>query len=378
MNNIKKMKPMEENKYTDFSDILSRPPIIIGAYGFTGKIITKKFQDAGITFHIAGRSFEKLEELKEQYSKIEKVMVCDLENDHDLDHLIEEGSLLINCVGPYELTSKKIMEKVSQKKGIYFDITGELPFVKWVHDHLGEKAQKNSALLLNSLAFESFLADILADEVCEKDEQYEDISSFYSFGGAKPSPGTMFTMRLAKYVDNVIYKDKDFVPMAPLSTSKEVDFFSGKIEEASFTPYPEVLFYSQKYDTKNASSYMLAFPPVASTPEKLTEEKKKELMSKQQKAMKRYKGPTDDERKIQKCQVGVMATKDSQKKDYIKLTTHDPYGVTGEIILQCYQYLLKKSDQLPVGHRIPSEVFNSHEMLGDLARRCSFEISQSP
>ena len=74
---------------------------IIGAYGYTGRLICAELENAGIPFSIFGRNEKKIEELKEKLKSVSLALALDMRKEEDVQLVIDESDLIVNCAGPF-------------------------------------------------------------------------------------------------------------------------------------------------------------------------------------------------------------------------------------------------------------------------------------
>ncbi len=329
--------------------------LVLGATGHTGKLIVSRLNEMGIDFSIGGRSSEKLIDLKNQFPFIVNAEVIEItKNIESLD----EYDVIINCVGPFNLWGKSVLDRCIEKSKIYIDITGEQEFVKNSFENCSN-VLKSEATVIHSVAFESCLADILISENWVASEEYEDISTYYYFKKAKPSRGTKLTMQLASHFSNFALQQSDLVKTAPSAFTQTV-FFQAIPENtiASFMPYPEIVFLKKRNNIKNGASFLLL----------------SEIDSRYLSASSSSKVPIDELiLKHNRSSLVELSLEEKQKQEFILIlrvtnsqgiiTTKtikgcDMYGLTAMIVAN----LIKRINRgaiLPKGVILPSEAFGS-------------------
>ena len=112
--------------------------VLLGATGFTGKLIAEYLQrhqkEENISLAFAGRNVQKLQQ---DLSGIPlegiSVEICDIQNPEQLTALTKNTKILMNAVGPFSFTGRQVIEACIQNKTHYLDITGEPSFVSDVY-----------------------------------------------------------------------------------------------------------------------------------------------------------------------------------------------------------------------------------------------------
>ncbi len=98
--------------------------LIYGAYGFTGKLITKRAVEKGHDVVIAGRDAEQTEALAKTHQL--PFHTYSLEDTKSLDDSLSEVDAVLHCAGPYSKTALPMMDACIRCGLHYLDITGEL------------------------------------------------------------------------------------------------------------------------------------------------------------------------------------------------------------------------------------------------------------
>ena len=228
--------------------------VVLGATGFTGRLIGKDLKNKNIDFIASGRDEKKLNDL--YYNR--EVATVDVMDKSQLDDLMKNTDIIVNAVGPFNLYGYKVIKSAAEHGATYLDITGEQHFVKFGFDKINKIAQENNSLIVSSCSFESLVADLMAAEICHKDTDYEDISSFYYFSNSRPSIGTKFTMQLTRNFHTYLLRNGKLEVITPMDQHLEVEIDGlSELKYASFVPYPEVLFYKMEYNVNNAGSFYL-------------------------------------------------------------------------------------------------------------------------
>src|SRR5688572_9700483 len=100
-----------------------KPIIIYGSYGYTGKLIVQECKTKNLNVILAGRNREALQKQHEQSGYPFEVL--DVSDATALKNLLQKGSLVIHCGGPFRFTAKAMADACLETKTHYTDITGE-------------------------------------------------------------------------------------------------------------------------------------------------------------------------------------------------------------------------------------------------------------
>lgn len=347
--------------------------VLLGATAYTGRLIAKELKSADINFRIAGRDLASLLELQIELRISESPLICDLKKPLDIKNLLDETDLLINCVGPFNLLSKELLKEVAKRKIIYLDITGEQGFVHNSTEKLQGAALKNKALILHSCSFESFLADVLAYTCLTKKENYESIYSIYRFGKSRPSPGTRFTMQLAKHYPNYFVENCSLIETPPLAKTIAIQWENQKQSYACFVPYPEVIFFNKNFQTKHCGSFMAMEKEEiklshGNSPKPIEEIIKRHESSK-------HRGPSEKERKAQEFSLILFSKNKAGKIKALEMEGKDMYRITAQIITLLVKSFAKRSPR-KYGVLAPSEVLNRKTILSELKTQLNISLSE--
>ena len=269
--------------------------LVIGAYGYTGKLICKEFEKEKIQYSVAGRNGQELDRLKNRYKLIDKCLVLDIRNLPDVSKVIENSDLIVNCAGPFTEESGQLLERIADSGNIYLDITGELEFVRFSKEKFHQRAIRAGSLIVHGCAFESLLAD-LAIQFIASSHSIHEVKTLYSFNQNRVSPGTRMTMKLARYRDTLRIKNGEWTSSDLVEDQLKVSTDSSN--EQIGIPYslPEIAFAKWNYNVKSAESFLLLAPAEARFISRIPVKRGNSLDELDEIRLRKSKGPTDDER----------------------------------------------------------------------------------
>ncbi len=116
---------------------------VVGAYGYTGKLICQELENHQLKFSVAGRDAEKLELLKSSLNSNPTSIEGDITNTDTAQKIIAQSDIIINCAGPFTEESNHLLSLVAKSGKAYLDITGEIGFIKNSHESFHEEAVKS-------------------------------------------------------------------------------------------------------------------------------------------------------------------------------------------------------------------------------------------
>jgi short subunit dehydrogenase-like uncharacterized protein len=334
--------------------------LVLGATGFTGRLICSHLAACPIDFAVGGRDEKKLAALFPGRERI----VIDVMDESRLHGRLGDCDILVNAVGPFNLMGRKVVETAAKLGLTYLDICGEQHFVKQCFDQIDNLARKHRALIVHSCAFESMTADLLAAKICDPAIEYEQISSFYHFRNPGSSAGTKLSMKLARYFPSVQLKNGKLEAAAPLSHHREVEINGmSELQCAAFMPFPEVLFFHREYRVLHAASHYL-FADCGSVPKYPNQMRSQADL---QRTLERFRrvdhlDPSEEERKQHQFSLAVTATARSGDHHQILLHGRDMYDLTARLISRCVM-ILEEEKPPDCGVRTPAQVFARKDLL---------------
>lgn len=169
--------------------------VVFGASGFTGELVCEYIarstsEKDSFKWAIAGRNFEKLQDVKRRL-KIDVPTIVANSNDIDsLKKMAAETKVVITTVGPYLRYGESLVEACIAEKTHYCDLTGELPFIYNMVQKYHEKAAKRGVKIVHSCGFDSVPSDcgnLLLQTALEKAGKAPASQVRYYLMGAKGS-----------------------------------------------------------------------------------------------------------------------------------------------------------------------------------------------
>lgn len=144
--------------------------ILFGATSFVGKIMCRYMLDnyppkGKVSWAIAGRSINKLNELKESFENLSlandiDVIIADASDPQSLKTMCDKAKVIITTVGPYDLYGEPLVKACVEAGTDYCDLTGE---VQWMHKMIGkyeEAAKASGARITHTCGFDSIPSDL--------------------------------------------------------------------------------------------------------------------------------------------------------------------------------------------------------------------------
>lgn len=344
---------------------------VLGATGFTGRLIAKALHRNDIPTLLAGRNEVKLDRLAASTGGAETAVV-DVRDTKALDALASRVGIVINCVGPFIDFGEPVVRAAIAAGTHYIDTTGEQPFIKnmLVHDTW---AQSQNVAVVPALAFEVAVSDCGAALACEELETVESVHVTY-VARFHASQGTKRSALRMMQGDGFAYVDGAWVTEVPARHMVFIDFPKpvGRVAAVSF-PSAEVVTIPRHIQAREVRTFLsvpravarvlsasgvvvsgLARSPLGSLLSSLIGEG--------------TEGPEDDTRRSDTFHVcvdvrGARGGKAVERR--ILLNGNDVYGLTAAIACQGAQ-LLTAGRNAATGVLAPAAAFRPKDFLDGL------------
>jgi short subunit dehydrogenase-like uncharacterized protein len=142
---------------------------VFGATGYVGELVAQHLAATapeGARIGLAGRSKEKLEQVRDRLDRDWPLVVVDA---GDPAELVESARVVCTTVGPYARYGRPLVEACAGTGTHYLDLTGEVVFHREVIDDLHDQAVSTGAKLVPSCGYDSIPSDLavllLAEQV---------------------------------------------------------------------------------------------------------------------------------------------------------------------------------------------------------------------
>lgn len=195
--------------------------MIYGATGYTGELIAREAVSRGMSPILGGRNADKLRLLAKELSLEFQVFTLDEANAEKLENI----HLVLHCAGPFNLTSKPMIQACLAAKTHYLDITGEISVFEHAHTQ-HKQAVEQDIILCPGVGFDVIPTDCTALKLKEELPDAIELSlGFDSDSGI--SPGTFKTMIQGMGSGSMQRKDRVLKSVALGSQHRSVDFGRG-------------------------------------------------------------------------------------------------------------------------------------------------------
>lgn len=167
-----------------------RTVALLGATGFTGRLVAAELTRRGVAHRLGGRSEERLAAVPSQAER----QVVDIGEPASLDAFLDGADVLITCVGPFTLHGMPVVEAAVRTGTAYVDSTGEFGFMAQVY----ERYRDAGSAVVPACGFDYVPGDLAAAVAAESlGVAAEEIDVVYRLRDIKPTRGTALSAAAA-------------------------------------------------------------------------------------------------------------------------------------------------------------------------------------
>lgn len=330
--------------------------MIYGAYGYSGELMVREAVKQGIKPVMAGRIAEKLipiaNELRLEYRAFD---IKDARN-----HL-QDISVLLNCAGPFSVTTEILVKACLEQWIHYLDITGEIDVFRKCYE-LDNEAKRQNIIVMPGVGTDIVSTDCLAAMLKEKLPSATRIDLAFSFG-TQPSIGTVKTSVESLGKGGLIRENYKLKTVPNAFRMRKIPF-QNKPQWAVTIPWGDVFTAGISTQVPNGMVYM-AMPKISIYMMRLTNPFKgilntragqnfiKNLLSKFIK-----KGPDEQAREGQRGQFWGEAEAPNGDKVEMTMSTPNVYSLTVIAGIRIAKYCLGNHGKS--GYNTPSMLLGSH------------------
>ena len=152
--------------------------VVYGATGFTGQLVAEYLaahykNDAQLKWAMAGRSLDKLKSVRDAIGAPADtpLIVADAGDPASLKAMIDQTRSVVTTVGPYLLYGNELVAACAASGTDYFDLCGEVPWMRRMIDAHQATAAQSGARILFSCGYDSLpfeLGVFLCQETAKK------------------------------------------------------------------------------------------------------------------------------------------------------------------------------------------------------------------
>ena len=134
---------------------------LIGASGATGRLVAVELDRRGHDFVAAGRDRRRVTAAMRGLDRVVEVRTVDVTDAEALATLCRDVDVLLTTVGPFERLGRPVLSAAVENGAHYVDSTGELPFVRWAYDEVGDAAAAHGVTAVPAGGFDFVPGDLL-------------------------------------------------------------------------------------------------------------------------------------------------------------------------------------------------------------------------
>lgn len=253
---------------------------IYGATGYTGRLCAEEAVRRGLPVRLAGRRREALEALAAELAggawasaeaagggpaptgagtpRIE-VAVADATDADALHRLAADSTVLLSTVGPYLRWGRPVVEAALAAGCHYLDVSGEVPFLEWVHGQ-HDRAVASGVALCPGFGFDGVPGELLAVLAARRlDGPPAQVRVAYLIRHLRMSGGTARTILGTAATGGAAWRDGRLVDEPPLADRWAAPFPPplGTRGTVSF-PAPEIATIGRSTGARSVRVYMAA------------------------------------------------------------------------------------------------------------------------
>lgn len=231
--------------------------LLYGAYGYTGRLITKMAADYGLKPLLAGRRAEPLRELAAEYHF--DWVAFELSDTSALHQALHRVPVVLHAAGPFAVTAQPMIEACLETKTHYLDITGEISVFEMAY-RFGQAAEQNDIMLMPGVGFDVVPTDCLARYLHEQLPTATHLQLAFAGIGGGASHGTAKTMIDGLGYPGAVRRHGKIVSVPQGYKTMQVPFAENKTWFAMTLPWGDVSTAYHTTGIPNVVVYMAVKP----------------------------------------------------------------------------------------------------------------------
>jgi short subunit dehydrogenase-like uncharacterized protein len=355
--------------------------VVIGATGFTGRLVAHELARGERPFLLTGRSADRLASLAEAVggAPTETVDVGDFRR---VASVLRAGDVVINCAGPFTDLGEPVVEACVTAGAHYLDTTGEQRVMKRVLDRFDGPATQAGVMVVNAMAFEYAIGDVaaaLAAEPLAPPLRSMDLVYGWSGGAGAASRGTRLSVLRVVREGGYAYRDGRWSPERTGARRRTVEL-AGSRRTAVWFPAGEILSVPRHVQVRAVDGWMVTdtltanlVPWVADalpTVVRLADPLARWLMQRGP------EGPTPEQRHASSFRIRAEATGSDGRAASMTVSGTDPYGLTALVAVHGANQVLERDGELS-GVLAPAQVLHAARFRTMLEKwGCSWQQDQ--
>lgn len=335
------------------------PLAVLGATGYTGRLVCAEARRAGVALRLVGRDERRLNRLARAG---EQVRVADARDHERLAAALDGCFAVVSLAGPFMQTGFAPVAAAIAAGAHYLDSTGEPAFARGVYDDYSEQARERDVVLLTAFGFDYVPGDLAARLAAEGLEPLDELAVGYSASGVGTSRGTKRTISTLAGKSHFAWADGRLVESRFGATRRRFTFPFGERDAVEWQG-TEPLTVPRHTDVRNVRSYLrVPAAPAAARAAPLAR-----LGAPLIRAVSRFgaAGPSEKQRRQSRFAV-VAEARGPRGERRVAVTGSDPYGLTALLLVRGAQ-ALAAGEASGAGALAPAEAFDARSFAGRLA-----------
>lgn len=335
------------------------PLAVLGATGYTGRLVCAEARRAGVALRLVGRDERRLNRLARSG---EQVRVADARDHERLAAAFEGCFAVVSLAGPFMETGFAPVAAAIAAGTHYLDSTGEPAFARGVYDDYSEAAAARGVVLLTAFGFDYVPGDLAARLASEGLEPLDEVVVGYSVAGAGTSRGTRRTISTLAGEPHYAWEDGRLVESRFGATTRRLRFPFGEREAVEWQG-TEPLTVPRHTDVRNVRSYLRV--PAAGAAAKAAP--LAGLAAPFLRAFARVGADGPSEAGRRKSRFAVVAEARGHRGERrVTLTGSDVYGLTAVLLVRGAQ-ALDAGEASGAGALAPAQAFDARSFAERLA-----------
>src|SRR6185437_4269381 len=136
--------------------------VVYGASGFTGRLVAEYLaahyrSDTQLKWAMAGRSLDKLASVRDAIGAPADtpLIAADASDGASLKAMVDQTKSVVTAVGPYLLHGNELLAACAASGTDYFDLCGEVPWMRRMIDAHQATAERSGARIMFSCGYDS-------------------------------------------------------------------------------------------------------------------------------------------------------------------------------------------------------------------------------
>ena len=203
----------------------SAPLAVLGATGYTGRLVCDSARALGLRLRLVGRRPDALRALARSG---EEVRAADARDEAALQAAFDGAFAVVSCAGPFLELGTAPVSAALAAGAHYLDTSGEQPFARGVYERFGDEAVRRGRVVLTSFGFDYVPGDLASRFAADGLEPLDEIAVAYSVKGFATSRGTRRTVGHVARQEQVAYVDGALVRSRFGATTRRFRFPFGE------------------------------------------------------------------------------------------------------------------------------------------------------